>query len=272
MKQRADVLIYEKGLAPSREKAKTLIMAGEVFVGTERVSKAGELLSVDADITIKGRSLKYVSRGGFKLEKIMHTHKITLDNKVCMDIGSSTGGFTDCMLQHGAKKVYAVDVGYNQLDYKLRSDPRVIVMEKTNIRHLDINLIEDQIDFISIDVSFIGLDLVLPIAVELLSPGGQICALIKPQFEAGKENVGKGGIVRNPNIHRQVLEKMIDLVEREGMYFENLTFSPIKGATGNIEFLMLLSTESTEFKPRKYLNTLLELTRREFDHASESSN
>lgn len=272
MKQRADVLVYEKGLAPSREKAKTLIMAGEVFIGTERILKAGEMLSTNADIIIKGRSLKYVSRGGFKLEKILEENSIDLTNKTCMDIGASTGGFTDCMLQHGANKVYSIDVGYNQLDYRMRKHPKVKVMERTNIRKLDLSLIEEPIDFISIDVSFISLELVLPIAAEILRNGGQICALIKPQFEAGKDKVGKGGIVRDPKVHKEVLENMIELVEREGLYFSNLTYSPIKGTSGNIEFLMLLETSPTEFNLAGYVDTLLEMTRREFQNANESSN
>lgn len=272
MKERADVLVYEKGLAPSREKAKTLIMAGEVFIGTDRVQKAGQMLSLDADLKVKGRSLKYVSRGGFKLEKILEDNKIDLSNKVCMDIGASTGGFTDCMLQHGAEKVYAVDVGYNQLDYKMRMDPRVVVMERTNIRSLDPSLIEDPIGFISIDVSFISLELVLPLAVDLLDREGKICALIKPQFEAGKDKVGKGGIVRDPKVHREVLENMVALVEREGLFFSNLTFSPIKGTTGNIEFLMLLETQDTGFVLNGYIDHLLEMTRREFKDATESTN
>lgn len=271
MKERADVLIYDRGLAPSREKAKTLIMAGEVFIGSERIEKAGQMLSTDVELRIKGRSLKYVSRGGFKLEKIIKDNRIDLTDKICIDIGSSTGGFTDCMLQHGAKKVYAIDVGYNQLDYRLRVDPRVVVMERTNIRKLDPSIISDSIDFISIDVSFISLELVLPLAVDLLGEGGQICALIKPQFEAGKEKVGKGGIVRKPEVHKEVLESMVALVEREGLFFSNLTFSPIKGSSGNVEFLMLLETNETGFSMSGYINQLLEMTRREFKNVTESS-
>ncbi|MCD1147145.1 TlyA family RNA methyltransferase [Peptoniphilus sp. KCTC 25270] len=240
MKERADKLIYEKGLAPSREKAKVLIMAGEVFVENNRVSKPGEMLDVDSEIVIKGRSLKYVSRGGFKLEKIIQENAIDLGQKICMDIGSSTGGFTDCMLQAGAEKVYAIDVGYNQLDYKLRKDPRVVVMERTNIRNLEKEDIPDTIDFISIDVSFIGLSLVLPKATEFLGEDGMICALVKPQFEAGKEKVGKGGVIRERSTHIEVLENTLDLVKEEGLFVQRLTYSPIKGTTGNIEFLLLL--------------------------------
>ena len=179
MKERADVLLVKKNLAPSREKAKTMIMAGEAFIGTERIAKAGQMIDVDAEISVKGHSLKYVSRGGFKLEKIIENCGIDLTDKVCMDIGSSTGGFTDCMLAHGARKVYAVDVGYNQLAYTLRVDPRVVVMERTNVRYLDAGDLDDGMDFISIDVSFISLELVLPKAVSYLSDTGKIAALIK---------------------------------------------------------------------------------------------
>lgn len=244
MKERADVLLVKKNLAPSREKAKTMIMAGEAFIGTERIAKAGQMIDTDADITVKGHSLKYVSRGGFKLEKIIENCGIDLTEKVCMDIGSSTGGFTDCMLSHGAKKVYAVDVGYNQLAYSLRVDPRVVVMERTNVRYLDREDLDDAMDFISIDVSFISLELVLPKAVSYLSDEGKIAALIKPQFEAGKGKVGKGGIVSDPKVHVDVLNKMYELVSGLGMYPEVLTYSPIQGATGNTEFLMLMTKDA----------------------------
>ncbi|MDQ0507752.1 23S rRNA (cytidine1920-2'-O)/16S rRNA (cytidine1409-2'-O)-methyltransferase [Peptoniphilus ivorii] len=243
MKERADVLLHNKNLAPSREKAKKMIMAGEVFIGTERIEKPGQMIDVSEEIRVKGHSLKYVSRGGFKLEKIIQMHRIDLNGKVCMDIGSSTGGFTDCMLQNGAKKVYAVDVGYNQLDYQLRTDPRVVVMERTNIRHLPKEAVPDAVDFVSIDVSFISLELVLPRAVLFLKEDAKIAALIKPQFEAGKEKVGKGGIVTDPKVHREVLEKIVQLVSDCGMYIESLTHSPIQGSSGNTEFLMLLSAD-----------------------------
>ena len=249
MKERADVLLVKKKLAPSREKAKTMIMAGEAFIGTERIAKAGQMIDAEAEIRVKGHSLKYVSRGGFKLEKIIENCAIDLTDKVCMDIGSSTGGFTDCMLSHGARKVYAVDVGYNQLAYSLRVDPRVVVMERTNVRYLDAEDLADAMDFISIDVSFISLELVLPKAVSYLSETGKIAALIKPQFEAGKGKVGKGGIVTDPAIHREVLEKMHHLVTELGMYPEVLTFSPIQGATGNTEFLMLMTKDQAASKP-----------------------
>ena len=249
MKERADVLLVKKNLAPSREKAKTMIMAGEAFIGTERIAKAGQMIDVDAEISVKGHSLKYVSRGGFKLEKIIENCGIDLTDKVCMDIGSSTGGFTDCMLAHGARKVYAVDVGYNQLAYSLRVDPRVVVMERTNVRYLDAEDLDDAMDFISIDVSFISLELVLPKAVSYLSDTGKIAALIKPQFEAGKNKVGKGGIVSDPEVHREVLNKIHHLVQDLGIYPEVLTFSPIQGATGNTEFLMLMTKDQAASKP-----------------------
>lgn len=249
MKERADLVLVQKHLAPSREKAKTIIMAGEAFIGTERIQKPGQPIDPKAEIIVKGRHLKYVSRGGFKLEKILDDYAIDLSEKVCMDIGSSTGGFTDCMLQHGASKVYAVDVGYNQLAYSLRIDPRVVVMERTNVRHLDASALEDAVDFISIDVSFISLDLVLPKAVTYLQKSGQIAALIKPQFEAGREKVGKGGIIRDQKVHKEVLEKITSLVEELGMTVEVLTYSPIQGATGNTEFLMLLGNDETKARP-----------------------
>lgn len=241
MKQRADVLLVERDLAPSREKAKAIIMAGEAFIGTERIQKPGQMIQSDAEIVVKGHSLKYVSRGGFKLEKILDAYQMDLSGKICMDIGASTGGFTDCMLKHGAEKVYAVDVGYNQLVYSLRIDPRVVVMERTNVRYLEAEDLDDEIDFISIDVSFISLELVLPKAAGYLKQAGKISALIKPQFEAGKEKVGKGGIVSDPKVHESVIEKILILSEKLGLYPEILTYSPIQGATGNIEFLILLS-------------------------------
>ncbi|MDD7362915.1 MAG: TlyA family RNA methyltransferase [Peptoniphilus sp.] len=264
MKERADLLLVHKNLAPSREKAKTMIMAGEAFIGTERIQKAGQLIDKDSEITIKGHSLKYVSRGGFKLEKILDSYDIDLTGKVCMDIGSSTGGFTDCMLQHGASKVYAVDVGYNQLAYSLRVDPRVVVMERTNIRYLDASELEEAVDFISIDVSFISLDLVLPKAVTYLNRPGKISALIKPQFEAGKHKVGKGGIVSDPNVHKEVLERTLELVRSLDMTPEVLTYSPIQGAKkGNTEFLMLLSNVDTDAPPIS-IDEVVRASREEF--------
>lgn len=246
-KVRADVLIVQKGLAKSREQAKRMIMAGDAIAGTMRIDKPGELLDADAEIRIKENSIKYVSRGGYKLEKILDTFDIDLQDKTTMDIGSSTGGFTDCMLQHGAKKVYAIDVGYNQLAYSLRIDERVVVMEKTNFRTMDVGIINDRIDFISIDVSFISLKHIFPNASKLISGTGYICALIKPQFEAGKEKVGKKGVVRDEKVHEEVIENVLGLAKEEGLYPVKLTYSPIRGQEGNIEFLVLLQKENSEY-------------------------
>ncbi|MDO5040762.1 MAG: TlyA family RNA methyltransferase [Peptoniphilus sp.] len=247
-KIRADLLILEQGHADSREKAKRLIMSGEVYAGTERIDKPGQLLDSDLQLMVKPNSLKYVSRGGFKLEKALELYNIELKDAICADIGASTGGFTHCMLLKGAKKVYAIDVGYNQLDYSLRVDERVISMEKTNIRNLDLSLIEDEIDFASIDVSFISLELVLPKVLEMIKEGGQIVSLIKPQFEAGKEHVGKKGIVRDRKVHGEVLSKIISLSKDLGLRIMGLTYSPIKGAKGNVEFLIYLEKSTDEDK------------------------
>lgn len=246
-KIRADVLIVKKGLAKSREQAKRMIMAGDAIAGTMRIDKPGELLDADAEIRIKENSIKYVSRGGYKLEKILDTFDIDLQDKIAMDIGSSTGGFTDCMLQHGAKKVYAIDVGYNQLAYSLRIDERVVVMEKTNFRTMDVGIINERIDFISIDVSFISLKHIFPNASKIVSDTGYICALIKPQFEAGKEKVGKKGVVRDEKVHEEVIENVLGLAKEEGLYPVKLTYSPIRGQEGNIEFLVLLQKENSEY-------------------------
>ena len=240
-KKRADVLLFEKGLAESREKAKTLIMEGIVFIGDRRIDKPGEKVEVNVPITVKEDPIIYVSRGGLKLEKAIDSFNIDVKNKICMDIGASTGGFTDCMLREGAKKVYAIDVGYGQLDWKIRNDPRVIVMERTNIRYVSKDDIDDIIDFISIDVSFISLELVLPVAKTFLSQNGKIVALIKPQFEAGRERVGKKGIVRDKNTHIDVIENMLNFCNKEGLTLLDLDFSPITGGTGNIEFLAYIS-------------------------------
>lgn len=246
-KVRADVLIVQKGLAKSREQAKRMIMAGDAIAGTMRIDKPGELLDADAEIRIKENSIKYVSRGGYKLEKILDTFDIDLRDKIAMDIGSSTGGFTDCMLKHGAEKVYAIDVGYNQLAYSLRIDERVVVMEKTNFRTMDVGIINDRIDFISIDVSFISLKHIFPNASKIISDTGYICALIKPQFEAGKEKVGKKGVVRDEKVHEEVIENVLGLAKEEGLYPVKLTYSPIRGQEGNIEFLVLLQKENSEY-------------------------
>lgn len=247
-KKRADVLLVEKGLIDSREKAKRLIMEGKVFIGTERVEKPGMQLKDDAKVYIKGLEDSFVSRGGHKLEKMIDDYDIDLEGAVCVDIGASTGGFTHCMLKHGAQKVYAIDVGYNQLDYRLRMDDRVVSLERTNIRYFDTTLISEEVDFISIDVSFISLELVLPVAKEICGEKGKIVALIKPQFEAGKGKVGKGGIVRDKKVHIEVIEKIIGLARDLDLNILALTNSPIKGISGNIEFLIYLSNfeESSE--------------------------
>ena len=238
MKERLDVLLVQKGLAPSREKAKTMIMEGNVFVDNQREDKAGTFFVPSVNIEIHGNTLRYVSRGGLKLEKAMAQFGITLDDKVCMDIGASTGGFTDCMLQNGAKKVYAVDVGYGQFAWKLRQDPRVVCMEKTNIRYVTPEDIGDALNFASVDVSFISLTKVLGPAKELLKDGGQMVCLIKPQFEAGKDKVGKKGVVRDPAVHKEVIERVILFAKSIGFGILHLDYSPIKGPEGNIEYLV----------------------------------
>ena len=238
MKERLDVLLVQKGLAPSREKAKTMIMEGNVFVDNQREDKAGTFFDPSVNIEIHGNTLRYVSRGGLKLEKAMAQFGITLDDKVCMDIGASTGGFTDCMLQNGAKKVYAVDVGYGQFAWKLRQDPRVVCMEKTNIRYVTPEDIGDALNFASVDVSFISLTKVLGPAKELLKDGGQMVCLIKPQFEAGKDKVGKKGVVRDPAVHKEVIERVILFAKSIGFGILHLDYSPIKGPEGNIEYLV----------------------------------
>ena len=238
MKERLDVLLVQKGLAPSREKAKTMIMEGNVFVDNQREDKAGSFFDPSVNIEIHGNTLRYVSRGGLKLEKAMAQFGITLDDKVCMDIGASTGGFTDCMLQNGAKKVYAVDVGYGQFAWKLRQDPRVVCMEKTNIRYVTPEDIGDALNFASVDVSFISLTKVLGPAKELLKDGGQMVCLIKPQFEAGKDKVGKKGVVRDPAVHKEVIERVILFAKSIGFGILHLDYSPIKGPEGNFEYLV----------------------------------
>lgn len=240
MKERLDVLLVSRGLAPSREKAKTMIMEGNVFVNNNREDKAGSTFPDDCQIEIHGKTLQYVSRGGLKLEKAMKHFDITLDGKVCMDIGASTGGFTDCMLQNGASKVYAVDVGYGQFAWKLRQDPRVVCMEKTNIRYVTPENIDDALDFASVDVSFISLTKVLGPARELLKDNGQMVCLIKPQFEAGREKVGKKGVVRDKSVHEEVINKVIDFALEIGFSIHNLEYSPIKGPEGNIEYLVYI--------------------------------
>ena len=240
MKERLDVLLVNRGLAPSREKAKTMIMAGNVFVNNNREDKAGSTFPEDCVIEIHGATLKYVSRGGLKLEKAMTHFGVELEGKVCMDIGASTGGFTDCMLQNGAVKVYAVDVGYGQFAWKLRQDPRVVCMEKTNIRYVTPDQIDDPLDFASVDVSFISLTKVLGPARELLKENGQMVCLIKPQFEAGREKVGKKGVVRDKKVHEEVIENVTQFALSNGFSIHALEYSPIKGPEGNIEYLVYI--------------------------------
>lgn len=236
-KERLDVLLVNRGLFESREKAKTAIMAGQIFMGTVCVDKAGTKVPIDADLSVKGNTLPYVSRGGLKLEKALQLYPIDLTDAVMVDIGASTGGFTDCALQNGAAKVFAIDVGYNQLAWSLRQDKRVINMEKQNIRTVTPEQLGELVDFISIDVAFISLDKVLPVAVTLLKDTGSLVALIKPQFEAGREKVGKGGIVRDPATHAEVLTRILNVAEEVGLHLHGVTYSPIKGTEGNIEFL-----------------------------------
>lgn len=245
MKERLDILLVQRGLAPSREKAKAMIMEGNVFVENQREDKAGTSISTEAKIEIKGNTLKYVSRGGLKLEKAMTHFGISLQDKVCMDIGASTGGFTDCMLQNGAKKVYAVDVGYGQFAWKLRNDERVVCMEKTNIRYVTPEDIGEPLDFASVDVSFISLSKVLPPAKELLREDGEMVCLIKPQFEAGREKVGKKGVVRDAKVHLEVIETVMENARGLGFFILNLEYSPIKGPEGNIEYLVHIKKSET---------------------------
>ena len=234
------MLLVKRGFSASREKAKAMIMAGQVYVAGQKEDKAGTMFDETAQIEVRGEKPRYVSRGGLKLEKAMQTWPIHLDGRTCMDVGASTGGFTDCMLQNGAVKVYAVDVGRGQLDWSLRNDPRVVCMEKTNIRYLTPDQIGEKPSFISIDVSFISLTLVLPPVKELLAPEGQIVCLIKPQFEAGREKVGKKGVVKDPAVHQEVIEKVIAYALDLGFCIQGLTWSPVKGPEGNIEYLLWL--------------------------------
>lgn len=239
-KTRLDVLLTERGLLDSRQKAQATIMSGIVFVNGQRVDKVGTAVSNDALIEIRGTTLPYVSRGGLKLEKAMQTFPLTLTGKICADIGASTGGFTDCMLQNGAKKVYAVDVGYGQLDWKLRNDARVVCMERTNARYLTHEEIPEELDFASVDVSFISLKLIFPALYGLLREGGEIACLIKPQFEAGREKVGKKGVVRDPAVHLEVLEHFLIHTKENHFTVLGITYSPIRGPEGNIEYLGFL--------------------------------
>ena len=239
MKQRLDVILVNRGLAPSREKAKAIIMSGNVFVKGVREDKPGTTFDgEEADIVVKENPLKYVSRGGLKLEKAIEEFSIDVDGKTCMDIGSSTGGFTDCMLQNGAGKVFSIDVGHGQLDWKLRNDERVVCMERTNFRYVTSEQINTPIEFASADVSFISLDKILPVAYQLLSPKAQMVCLIKPQFEAGRAEVGKKGVVRDRRVHEEVIGKIMDVARKTGFSVRGLTYSPVRGPEGNIEYLL----------------------------------
>lgn len=242
-KVRLDVALVEGGFAESREKAKRLIMAGIVYVNNQKSDKAGNTVKPDDVIEVRGQALKYVSRGGLKLEKAMKVFPIDLNGFICADIGASTGGFTDCMLQNGASKVYAIDVGYGQLDWKLRTDERVVNLERTNFRYVTREQIPEELDFASVDVSFISLSLILPVMRTLLKNGGSAVCLIKPQFEAGKENVGKKGVVREKSVHIAVIEKIIGLLEENKFSLLGLDFSPVKGPEGNIEYLCYIRKE-----------------------------
>ncbi|MBQ1689353.1 MAG: TlyA family RNA methyltransferase [Lachnospiraceae bacterium] len=237
-KERLDVLLVKRGLAESREKAKAIIMSGNVFVDQQREDKAGTTFPEKVHIEVRGQAMKYVSRGGYKLEKAIEQYGVSVQDKICMDVGSSTGGFTDCMLQNGASKVYAVDVGTNQLAWKLRQDPRVVSMEKTNIRYLEPDQIEDKIAFASIDVAFISLTKVLVPVRNLLEMQGEVVCLIKPQFEAGREKVGKKGVVRDQAVHIEVIEMVTNFARQIGFLPLKLDYSPIKGPEGNIEYLL----------------------------------
>ena len=239
-KERLDVLLVQQGLASSRELAKAYIMAGNVYVDGQKEDKAGTKVAVTAKLEVKGNQMKYVSRGGYKLEKAMDVFGIRLDGKICLDIGASTGGFTDCMLQNGASKVYAIDVGYGQFAWKLRNDERVVCLEKTNVRYVTHEQVPDEGDFASIDVSFISLTKVLPAVLGVLGEKGQLVCLIKPQFEAGREKVGKKGVVRDSSVHREVIEMIVEYVRTQGLGILGLDFSPIKGPEGNIEYLIYL--------------------------------
>lgn len=252
MKERLDVLLVQEGYAASREKAKAIIMAGDVFVDGQREDKAGTTFDPSKiKLEVRGSTLPYVSRGGLKLEKAIRQFRLLLSDKICMDIGASTGGFTDCMLQNGAKKVYSVDVGHGQLDWKLRNDQRVVCMEKTNFRYMVPGDIEDEPDFASVDVSFISLTKILLPARALLREDGEMVCLIKPQFEAGKEKVGKKGVVKDPAVHEEVIEKVIDFADFLGFEILHLDYSPIKGPEGNIEYLVHLRKN-----PQRALQTM----------------
>lgn len=275
-KERLDVLLVEKGLAASREKAKAVIMSGIVYVDGNKEDKAGTTFPANANIEVRGTTLKYVSRGGLKLEKAMNEFDIQLDGKVCMDVGASTGGFTDCMLQNGAIRVYSVDVGHGQLDWRLRNDDRVICMEKTNIRYVTPENIGEVVNFASIDVSFISLTKVLLPVKNILDDMGAIVCLIKPQFEAGREKVGKKGVVRDKNVHREVIQMVMDYAKNIELYPVMLDFSPVKGPEGNIEYLLYLSKNpdymgALDESADNYIDTVVEASHDTLDKAKSDN-
>ena len=266
-KERLDILLTEKNFFDSRARAKTMIMLGKILVNGQKIDKAGTMIARDAEIKILGEEMPFVSRGGFKLQKAIKSFELDLKNKIAADIGASTGGFTDCMLQHGAKKIYAVDVGYGQLAWKLRNDERVINLERTNIRNVTRKEIPDILDFASVDVAFISLEKVLPVAYELLSDVGEVAALIKPQFEAGKDKVGKKGVVRDKKIHAEVIERVLNFAKEINFKICGLDFSPIKGPEGNIEYLAYLSKNisAVEIDFAEKINSVVDAAHEELD-------
>ncbi len=252
-KVRLDVLVHKKSLAASREKAQAMIQAGQIYVNGQKMDKPGSLVAEESDVEVHGERLRYASRGGLKLEKALEVFALDFADKVVLDVGASTGGYTDCALQNGARKVYAVDVGYGQLDWKLRNDPRVINLERTNIRHISSRELPEMVDIITIDVSFISTALVFPAIAPWLRPDGQVICLVKPQFEAGRDKVGKKGVVRDPQVHMEVINKVIACAGGAGLSCQGMTFSPIKGPKGNIEYLLLfrpnLEETGTDWTP-----------------------
>ncbi len=265
MKERLDVLLVNRGLAQSREKAKAIIMSGIVFVDNQREDKAGTTFDEKVNIEVRGKTLQYVGRGGLKLEKAIKTFEVDIKDKVCMDVGASTGGFTDCMLQNGAAKVYSVDVGHGQLDWKLRNDERVVCMESTNIRYVTPEDIAELLDFASIDVSFISLTKVLGPVKELLTDVGEIVCLIKPQFEAGREKVGKKGVVRDKKVHKEVIEMVMDFARTLEFRLLHLDFSPIKGPEGNIEYLLHMTKDENAVDVNLDADAIVEASHSQLD-------
>ena len=244
-KKRLDVALFEIGYTESREKARALIMAGQVYVNGQKSLKAGDNIKPDDSIEVRGEKMPFVSRGGYKLDKAMRSFSLNLDGKICMDVGASTGGFTDCMLMNGAVRVYSIDVGYGQLAWKLRSDSRVVNLERTNFRYVTHEQVPDEIDFSSVDVSFISLKLILPVLYSLLNKNGEAVCLVKPQFEAGREKIGKKGVVRDRKVHCEVIENCISYARENSFYIKGIDFSPVKGPEGNIEYLMYISKSET---------------------------